>query len=135
MAHYALLDKNNIVTQVITGKDENELDNNGKIVDWEEIYSETTGQKCKRTSYNTYGNTHEFGGVPFRGNYAGIGYTYDEVFDVFIPPRPFPSWKINYKTYLWEAPIPAPELENGSYWLWSEINQEWVKMIAPFTNQ
>ena len=71
MAHYALLDNNNIVTAVITGIEE---DNE---IDWEKKYSEITGSKVLRTSYNTCGNVHKNGGKPFRGNYAGIGFSYD----------------------------------------------------------
>jgi hypothetical protein len=76
MAHYAFLDDNNIVTEVITGRDEWEIVDG--ISDWEQAYSEVRGQVCKRTSYN--GN--------IRYNYAGIGYTYDEVYDAFIAPEP-----------------------------------------------
>lgn len=76
MAHYAFLDENNIVTEVITGRDEwEEVDG---ITDWEQAYSEIRGQVCKRTSYN--GN--------IRYNYAGIGYTYDPIDDAFIAPMP-----------------------------------------------
>ena len=76
MAHYAFLDENNIVTEVITGRDEwEEVDG---ITDWEQAYSEVRGQVCKRTSYN--GN--------IRYNYAGVGYTYDPIDDAFIAPMP-----------------------------------------------
>ena len=71
MGHYAFLDENNIVTEVITGKDENEVVEG--ISDWETYYGEFRGQVCKRTSYNTYHNEHKLGGTPFRKNYAGIG--------------------------------------------------------------
>jgi hypothetical protein len=76
MAHYAFLDDNNIVTEVITGRDEWEVVDG--ITDWEQAYGEIRGQVCKRTSYN--GN--------IRYNYAGIGYKYDEVYDAFIAPEP-----------------------------------------------
>jgi hypothetical protein len=76
MAHYAFLDKNNIVTEVITGRNEDEVVDG--ITDWEQAYGEIRGQVCKRTSYN--GN--------IRFNYAGIGYSYDPVDDAFIPPMP-----------------------------------------------
>jgi hypothetical protein len=76
MAHYAFLDENNIVTEVITGRDEwEEVDG---ITDWEQAYSEVRGQVCKRTSYNN----------KIRYNYAGIGYTYDPIDDAFIAPSP-----------------------------------------------
>ena len=111
MAHYAYLDENNVVTQDVVGKDENE-----DGVDWEEYYG------AKRTSYNTHGGTHLYGGIPFRKNYAAIGYFYDEEKDAFIPPQPFESWVLNETTCLWEAPIPMPE--EGS-WIWNEEFREW----------
>lgn len=76
MAHYAFLDENNVVTEVITGRDEwEEVDG---ITDWEQAYSEVRGQVCKRTSYNS----------KIRYNYAGVGFTYDPIDDAFIPPMP-----------------------------------------------
>lgn len=131
MAHYALLDENNIVVQVIVGKNEDELDNDGNVVDWELHYSQSLGKRCLRTSYNTFGNEHFNNGIPFRGNYAGIGYKYDQDFDAFIPPKTYPSWKLNYQRFLWEAPIPKPPDEEGFVWRWSESNQEWIKLAIP----
>jgi hypothetical protein len=128
MAHYALINSNNIVTQVITGVDENviqiDLDNTqvgGSSEAWEQFYSSQPwfkGLTCKRTSYNSN----------IRANFAGIGYTYDPDFDVFIAPRPYPSWKLNYTTYQWEAPVVMPEEIEGSFWKWSEINKEWISV-------
>lgn len=103
MAHYAFLDAKNIVTEVIVGKNENE----GGI-NWEEKYGEIRGQKCKRTSYNTYGGVHKLGGVPFRKNYASVGYSYNEIRDAFIPPKPYSSWVFNEETCLWDPPTPMP---------------------------
>ena len=80
MAHYAFLDENNIVTEVITGRNEDEVVDG--ISDWETYYGNMRGQVCKRTSYN----------ANIRKNYAGIGYRYDETLDAFIPPQPYPSW-------------------------------------------
>ena len=113
MAHYAFLDTNNIVTEVIVGKDENE---NG--VDWEKHYGDIRGQLCKRTSYNTFGNVHLNGGIPYRKNYAGIGYTYDSNRDAFIPPKPFASWVLNETTCNWNASTPMP-IDSNSY-SWNE---------------
>jgi hypothetical protein len=76
------------------------------------------------TSYNTYGNKHKTGGVPLRGNYAGIGYTYDAAKDVFYAPQPFPSWTLS-ADYLWEAPVLMPS--DGKPYLWNEETQSWVK--------
>lgn len=124
MAHYALLDESNMVTSVITGRNEDEVVDG--ITDWEQYYSDTTGQICKRTSRNTYGNQHsEEGKEPFRYNYAGIGYLYDPVRDAFIPPKPFESWILNEETCLWEAPIPKPDA--SILWWWDEANQQWIE--------
>ena len=119
MAHYALLNESNVVTQVITGKDEGD----GGI-DWEQHYGEFHGQVCKRTSLNTFAGVHLKGGVPYRKNYAGIGYTYDAVRDAFIPPQPFPSWQLNEDTCLWQAPVPMPT--DGALYEWNEATVNWV---------
>lgn len=118
MAHYAFLDVNNIVTEVIPGRDEGE-----DGVDWEQWYSEFRGQTCKRTSYNTVGNQHPEG-RPFRKNYAGIGYTYDDQRDAFIPPQPFPSWVLNEDTCVWDAPIAYPT--NSQLYNWDEETLSWI---------
>ena len=96
MAHYAFLDDNSIVTEVIVGKDENDG------VDWEKYYGNIRNKTCKRTSYNTVGNNHKLGGTPYRGNYAGVGYTYDETNDVFIAPKPADNYTLNTSTWIWE---------------------------------
>ena len=131
MAHYALINKDNIVVQVITGVDEHiiQTDTDGTVVGgsseaWEQFYASLSwfeGLTCKRTSYN--GN--------IRANYAGIGYKYYEDFDVFIAPQPYPSWKLNYTTFQWEAPIPMPEETEEYFWKWSEINKEWIQVAIP----
>lgn len=121
MAHYAFLNENNIVTEVIVGIDEKE--NN---TDWEQHYGNFRGQVCKRTSYNTIGGQHNSGGTPFRKNYAGIGYSYDETLDAFIPPKPFNSWILNDETCLWEAPVSYPN--DGSSYVWNEETQSWEKV-------
>lgn len=120
MAHYAFLDSNNIVTQVIVGKDENE-----DGIDWEVYYGEKLGQICKRTSYNTMAGQHLLGGTPFRKNYAGIGYTYDSDRDAFIPPKPYNSWILNEDTCCWEAPTPMPESDSDERYTWNEETQSW----------
>jgi hypothetical protein len=121
MAHYAFLDENNIVTQVIVGKDEDELPDG--ISSWEEYYGDVKGQVCKRTSYNTLAGEHLSGGTPFRGNYAGIGYEYREDLDAFIPPQPFASWTLNESNYSWEAPVAYPE--DGEEYIWDEETTSW----------
>lgn len=116
MAHYAFLDENNIVTEVIVGKDESNFD-------WETQYGMFRGQACKRTSYNTVGGVHLLGGTPFRKNFAGIGYTYDPVRDAFIPPKPFASWVLNENTCLWGATVSIPT--DGKRYNWNENNLNW----------
>jgi hypothetical protein len=110
MAHYAFLDENNIVTEVIPGRHEWEVVDG--ITDWEQAYSEVRGQVCKRTSYN--GN--------IRYNYAGIGYTYDPIDDAFIAPKPYPSWVLNSQKQ-WEPPIAYPT--DGKLYGWNEDLGEW----------
>jgi len=78
------------------------------------------------TSYNTYGNKHSKGGTPLRGNYAGIGYTYDSKKDVFYAPQPFPSWTLS-ADYLWEAPIAIPD--DGKQYIWDESKQSWIENV------
>lgn len=77
-----------------------------------------------QTSYNTHGNQHP-NGTPLRGNYAGIGYTYDSVNDVFYAPQPYPSWILNNNTWLWESPIPYPT--DGKVYIWDETITNWVE--------
>lgn len=110
MAHYAFLDQNNIVTEVIVGKDETDTTH-----DWEQFYGEFRNQVCKRTSYNG----------KIRKNYAGIGYTYDYNRDAFIPPKPYPSWTLNETTCRWDAPTPCPT-DNKNYY-WDETTVSWIE--------
>ena len=123
MAHYAFLDENNIVTEVIVGKDEGE-----EGIDWEAHYGAFRGQTCKRTSYNTHGGVHSGGSTPYRKNYAGIGYTYDAGRDAFIAPKPYASWLLNEDTCLWNAPTPYPN--DGNHYLWNEETQSWVEITG-----
>jgi len=108
MAHYAFLDANNIVAEVIVGKDEADITH-----DWEHYYGNVRGQVCKRTSYN--GN--------IRKNYAGIGYSYDAGRDAFIAPQPYPSWVLNEQTCRWESPVPMPT--DDKQYSWNETTQSW----------
>jgi len=107
MAHYAFLNSENKVIEVITGKDENDLDllpNN--FTSWEEFYltKRPNATDCKRTSYNTVRNEHTDGGTAFRGNYAGIGHTYDPINDVFIPNKPQEDAILDENTWDWIIP-------------------------------
>jgi hypothetical protein len=80
-----------------------------------------------QTSYNTYGGVHKLGETPLRKNYAGIGYTYDNQRDAFIPPKPYPSWNLNENSCLWESPIPYPS--DGNQYKWDETTQTWDELI------
>lgn len=133
MAHYAFLDDNNIVTEVITGVDENiiqtDLDGTqvgGTAEAWETFYGNLRGQVCKQTSYNTIEGVHRNGGTPFRKNFAGIGYTYDAARDAFIAPKPYNSWVLNEDTCCWEAPVPYPD--TGFAHKWSEDELTWKEV-------
>jgi len=121
MAHFAQLDENNLVTQVIVVMNQAIIDVNG-------VESEAVGVEfCqslfgadtfwKQTSYN--GN--------FRKNYAGIGYTYDAAIDAFVSPKPYPSWILNNNTAQWEAPVPMPS--DGQMYFWDEASQAWVPVL------
>ena len=116
MAHFAEIDENNVVTQVIVGVDE--------PLDGETIYHELTGTTWKKTSYNTMAGVHQLGGTPFRKNYAGIGFTYDPVRDAFIPPQPFASWTLDEQTCQWSPPTTYPN--DGNMYAWDEPTTSWV---------
>ena len=111
MAHYAFLDINNIVTEVIVGIDETELIEG---LDPETWYGNFRGQTCKRTSYNNR----------IRKQYAGIGYRYDADADVFIAPSLFASWTLD-ENFDWQPPTPMPS--NGN-WYWDEQNLQWQSL-------
>jgi hypothetical protein len=123
MAHYALINRNLTVVEVITGIDENEtqVDLDGTVVGgsseaWESFYASRPwfkGLLCKRTSYN--GN--------IRKRFAGIGYIYNDRLDAFIPPKPYPSWTLNEEIADWEPPVPKPD--SVGYFEWNEEQQRW----------
>ena len=109
MSHFAQV-KNSTVQQVIVAEQEF-IDQLPDAADW------------RQTSYRTYGNQHPEG-RPLRGNYAGAGYTYDAVNDVFYAARPYASWQLNTTTWLWESPVPYPA--DGMSYLWDETTQTWL---------
>ena len=126
MAHYAQLDFNNFVVNIFVGRD----DVVEGIDDWETYYA-PEGSTVRQTSYNTRGGVHYTDGEPsedqtkaLRFNYAGIGFTYDEERDAFIPPKPFESWVLDEDTCLWVAPVPYPE--DGKVYAWDEDAGDWV---------
>lgn len=112
MAHYAFLNGNNIVTEVIVGIDENQLIDGLSPEEW---YGNFRNQKCVRTSYNNN----------IRVRYAGIGYRYDEARDAFIAPQPYISWTFNETTLDWQPPIPYPN--DGKVYQWDEANLRWIE--------
>jgi hypothetical protein len=123
MTHFAKLDENNVVTFVTVGRQEDD--------GLEAELSARTGDVYKQTSYNTRGGVHYTDGVPsedqtkaLRFNYAGIGFTYDEERDAFIPPKPLESWVLDEDTCLWVAPVPMPE--DGESYVWDEGVGDWV---------
>jgi len=127
MAHFAKLDENNVVTFVTVGRQEDD--------GLEAELSARTGDVYKQTSYNTRGGVHYTDGEPsadqtkaLRKNYAGIGFTYDEARDAFIPPKPFDSWVLDEDTCLWVAPVPMPE--DGEAYTWDEDAGDWVAADA-----
>jgi hypothetical protein len=124
MAHYAYIDDSGTVTDVIVGPDEG--DEPEGVESWEAYFSAKGKGQALRTSYNTIGGVHSGGGTPFRFNYAGIGYTYDEDRDAFIPPKPFESWVLDEDTCLWEAPVAYPEDDN--VYTWDEESTSWIEV-------
>ena len=127
MAHYAFINENNIVTEVITGIDEDVTEGLPEgFADWEAWYADFRGQTCKRTSYNTSGNAHKDEGTPFRGNYAGIGYTYDTENDVFYPPQPYSKWILDETTWTWKAPVDMPD--DGKEYVWNDNTGAWEEV-------
>ena len=115
MTHYAQVDENNIVVQVL-------------VIEQDVIDSGLFGDPASfvQTSYNTFGGQHLLGGTPLRKNFAGIGYKYDPVRDAFIPPQPFQSWILDDTTCLWDSPVPMPT--DGKAYQWDELFLNWVEI-------
>ena len=108
MSHFAKIE-NGIVTEVI-------------VAEQDVIDSGLFGSLWVQTSYNTHGNQHP-NGTPLRGNFAGIGHTYDAINDVFYAPQPYPSWILNNATWTWESTIPYPQ--DGKLYTWDESTLTW----------
>jgi len=118
MSHFAQIDENNIVTNVIVA--EQDFIDSGAVGD---------PSKWIQTSYNTQGGVHTLGGTPLRKNYAGIGYVYDAIRDAFIPPSPYPSWVLDEGTCRYGAPIAMPT--DGKMYNWDEPTTAWVEVVLP----
>ena len=116
MSHFAKVTDGK-VTQVIVAEKE-----------FFDTYVDSTPGEWIQTSYNTQGGVHKLGGTPLRGNYAGIGYTYDRTNDVFYAPQPFASWILNKTTWSWEAPVAMPT--DDKKYTWDEAVKNWVEVAA-----
>lgn len=126
MAHYAILNEDNVVIDAFVGVDETELIDGLEPEQW---YARHTGQRCLRYSFNTRGNKHLHDKEPFRKNPAGVGWVYNEEYDGFHEPQPYPSWLLDPDTCLWHAPIEKPA---AGYWKWDEDNQLWYEVPTTF---
>jgi len=121
MAHFAKLNSDNIVLTIEVISDDIATTEQAGVNFLNNLYD--TSDVWKQTSYNTKGGVHQLSGTPFRKNYAGIGYEYDQTRDAFIPPKPYNSWSLNETTCLWEAPVAYPD--DGQRYSWNEDNQTW----------
>jgi hypothetical protein len=126
MASFAKIGLNSKVIEVVSVN--NEVLKDSSKVEREELGIQFLNELYswpiwKQTSYNTKKNIHKLGGTPFRKNHAGIGYTYDEDRDAFIPKKPYNSWILNEQTCNWESPITRPQ--DGNEYSWNEQIQNW----------
>lgn len=124
MAHFAEINENNIVTQVLVVGDDQE--HRGQEFLANDL---GLGGTWIKTSYNTYAGVHKNGGTPLRKNYAGEGFIYDPVRDAFYAPQPYPSWTLNEDTCTWNPPTPMPTDEK--VYDWNEETQSWVEVVIP----
>ena len=121
MAHFAKLNSENIVEQILVVSNEVATNEQAGVDFLNNLLK--TSDTWKQTSYNTVGGVHKLGGTPFRKNYAGVGYKYDESRDAFIAPKPYNSWTLNETSCSWEAPTPYPN--DGNLYIWDEENLRW----------
>ena len=124
MAHFAKLGTGNIVERVEVVSNDIATDEQTGVDFLNNLYG--TRDTWKQTSYNTKGGVHLLGGTPFRKNYGGIGCTYDQTKDAFIPPKPFDSWTLNETTCIWEAPVAYPS--DGKDYEWDESSTSWKEI-------
>jgi hypothetical protein len=130
MASFAKIGLNSKVIEVLSVHNNVLKDSNGieqEVIGIDFLTKLTGYPVWKQTSYNTHGGVHNNNGIPLRKNHAGIGYTYDETRDAFIPPKPFNSWLLNESTCIFEAPvsIPTTQLEENEYYSWNESIINW----------
>ena len=128
MAHFAKIGVGNIVERVELVSNDIATTEQAGVQFLQQLYQNQ--DLWKQTSYNTRGGQHILGGTPFRKNFAGKSFKYDQTRDAFIPPKPFNSWTLNETTCLWQAPIARPEvtqemIDNEQYYKWNETNQTW----------
>ena len=121
MATFAKIGSGNIVEQVVAVSNEVATTEQAGVEFLQNLYNDTA--TWKQTSYNTYGGVHSLDGTPFRKNFAGVGYTYDETKNAFIAPKPYASWVLDDDTCLWEAPVDLPDTENR--YTWNEDTTSW----------
>ena len=121
MAHFAKLGVGNVVEKVHVVSNDVATTEQAGIDFLNKLYN--TRDVFKQTSYNTIGGVHKLGGTPFRKNYAGVGYNYDQTRDAFIPPKPFASWTLNEETCVWDPPVVRPD--DGQRYSWNETTQQW----------
>ena len=138
MAHFAKISESNLVLNVVTVTDsvllnENNVETESLGQQWLETHNNWPAHLWIQTSYNTAHNTHSNGGTPFRGNYAGIGFTWDSENQIFWHEQPYPSWVKNNTTALWESPIgnhpelTETEISDFVHYIWNETDQVWNK--------
>ena len=128
MAHFAKIGKGSKVEEVLVVSNDVATTEQAGVDFLNNLYG--TNDIWKQTSYNTRGGVHLTDGTPFRKNFAGVGFKYDQTRDAFIPPKPYNSWILNETTCKWEAPIPMPtltqeQIDNNNYYTWNETNQTW----------
>ena len=121
MASFAKIGTGNIVEKVVVVSNDVATTEQAGEIFLNNLYK--TKDVWKQTSYNTVGGVHTLGGTPFRKNFAGTGYTYDQSIDAFIPPQPFGSWILNETTCLWDSPVVKPD--DGQIYIWNELKQRW----------
>ena len=127
MAHFAKLGVGNKVLKVTVVSNDIATTEQAGINFLNNLYN--TRDVWKKASYNTKAGVHVNGGTPFRKNYAGVGYTYDQTRDAFIPPQPFASWVLNEESCIWEAPVALPDTENR--YNWNEETTSWDLIDNP----